>query len=93
MAPQAQRVLWCCISHGKTTAPRIDADAEPDSFASLRGAPPQGEPAGRGSAAVEYATGQRATTPVQERQGNLKVVTNQMRRDTAQERFKKRRRS
>ena len=43
--------------------------------------PETGEPAWQGHSAAkwEYATGQQATTPVQLREGNLKVVTTRMR--------------
>ena len=62
---------------------RIDADAGTQTrLLHFDGMPPEGgEPAWQGYSAAkwEYATGQRATTPVQEREGDLKVVTTRMR--------------
>ncbi len=62
---------------------RIDADAGTQTrlFHFDGSQPDSGEPAWQGYSLArwEYATGQRATTPVQERQGNLKVVTTRMR--------------
>lgn len=62
---------------------RIDTEAGTQTrLFHFDGAPPEGgEPTWQGQSLAkwEYATGQRATTPVAERQGNLKVVTTHMR--------------
>jgi len=62
---------------------RIDSDAGTQTrLLHFDGAPTEGaEPGWQGYSAArwEYATGHRATTPVQEREGNLKVVTTRMR--------------
>jgi hypothetical protein len=62
---------------------RIETDAGTQTrLLHFDGAPPEaGEPTWQGYSAAkwEYATGQRATTPVQEREGNLKVVTTRLR--------------
>jgi hypothetical protein len=62
---------------------RIDTDAGTQTrLLHFDGAPPEGgEPTWQGYSAAkwEYATGQRATTPVQDREGNLKVATTRLR--------------
>ncbi len=62
---------------------RIDSDAGTQTRRlHFDGTPSEGgEPTWQGYSAArwEYATGQRASTPVQERQGNLKVMTTRLR--------------
>ena len=71
------------ITWENDTTLRIDSDAGTQTrLLHFDGAPPEsGEPTWQGYSAAkwEYATGQRATTPVQEREGNLNVVTTRLR--------------
>ena len=71
------------ITWENDTTLRIDSDAGTQTrLLHFDGAPPEsGEPTWQGYSAAkwEYATGQRATTPVQEREGDLNVVTTRLR--------------
>ena len=77
-APGRFHITW-----ENDTTLRIDSDAGTQTrLLHFDGKPPEGAEAawqGYSAARWEYATGQRAATPVQEREGDLKVVTTRLR--------------